>query len=45
VKVLDGTFTGTEGTVLESPRYARYGLVLVALPVLGQVVPVELEPT
>src|SRR5262245_33405828 len=40
VTVVDGTFTGMEGTVAESSRHARYGLVLVILPLFDHPTPV-----
>jgi transcription antitermination factor NusG len=41
VKIVDGTFIGRQGRVVER---SRYGLVLVELILFGRSVPVDLEP-
>jgi transcription antitermination factor NusG len=44
VKIIDGTFAGNQGTVVASPRHARYGLVVIETEIFGKLTPVDLEP-
>ena len=44
VTVVDGTFVGLTGEVIDPGGLARYPIVRVALPIFGRSVPVELEP-
>ena len=44
VIVVDGTFKGMQGVVENSHERARYGLVVVTLPLFGRPTAVELEP-
>ena len=44
VKVIDGTFTGMEGEVINMTASAEAGKVYVALAIFARTTPVELKP-
>jgi transcription antitermination factor NusG len=42
VEIMDGTFAGHRGKVIEILRHPRFGLVRVEIVIYGREVPVEL---